>query len=80
MRLIPLLMYAFAMCMIAMPAKAYLDPGTGSLFLQGVIAMFATVSVSISLCWQHIKKTVRSWLGKAPDPTAPSHPSDKDAK
>lgn len=39
---------------------AYLDPGTGSLLLQGIIAVLASISVSITLGWRHIKSVLIS--------------------
>lgn len=53
----------------ASPAWAYLDPGTGSLLLQGIIAALAALSVSISMGWRHIKTIFArmcSRLGKRP--------------
>jgi hypothetical protein len=37
------------------PAYAYLDPGTGSILLQGILAGIAAVMTSISLYWGKIK-------------------------
>ena len=37
------------------PAYAYLDPGTGSILLQGILAGIAAVITSISLYWGKIK-------------------------
>jgi hypothetical protein len=42
------------------PACAYLDPGTGSMIVQALIAAFAAVSVSIGIFW----KRLRSFFGK----------------
>lgn len=36
-------------------AHAYLDPGTASLLLQGLIAGLAVIATSISLYWRRIK-------------------------
>ena len=49
---------AIAICLLAAPAFAYLDPGTGSLVLQGIIAALATASVSICLAWRQVKSVV----------------------
>ncbi len=49
------------------PAWAYLDPGTGSLVLQGVIALFATISVSIGMGWRYIKNGLRRILKRDRD-------------
>lgn len=40
---------------IASPAYAYLDPGTGSMILQGIIAGLAITSVTIKMWWYKIK-------------------------
>lgn len=37
------------------PAHAYLDPGTGSMMVQAVLAVIAAVSVSIGVFWKRIK-------------------------
>ena len=37
------------------PAYAYLDPGTGSMMIQAVLAGIAAASVSIGIFWKHIK-------------------------
>jgi hypothetical protein len=37
------------------PAHAYLDPGTGSLILQGIIGTVAGALVALRLYWKRIK-------------------------
>lgn len=37
------------------PAFAYLDPGTGSMLLQGLIGTIAAVATAGSLYWHRIK-------------------------
>ena len=37
------------------PAYAYLDPGTGSIILQGLIASIAAVSSFFWLYWERLK-------------------------
>lgn len=39
---------------------AYIDPATGSMIVQAVIAVIAAVSVSIGIFWRRVK----SFLGK----------------
>lgn len=39
----------------ATPAHAYLDPGTGSMLVQGLLAAVAAVSVSMGLFWRRIR-------------------------
>ena len=37
------------------PAYAYLDPGTGSILLQGLLAAIAGATAALGLYWQRIK-------------------------
>ena len=39
----------------ASPAYAYLDPGTGSMLLTGLIAGLATIISFLSIYWQKVK-------------------------
>lgn len=51
-----------ASCLLAAPsAHAYLDPGTGSLIVQGAIAAVAAVFVAGKLYWARIK----SWFKRS---------------
>lgn len=52
-------------------AHAYVDPGTGSLILQGLVAAIAGISVTVGLYWERIKAFVRrdrDDLGREDDP------------
>lgn len=40
----------------SLPAYAYLDPGTGSMFLQLLFAGFLAVLYAMKLFWGNIKK------------------------
>jgi len=40
---------------LAAPAQAYIDPATGSMVIQAVIAAVAAVSVSIGIFWRRLK-------------------------
>ncbi len=44
-----------AMLLCAAPAFAYIDPGTGSFLLQGIIAAVIGAGVTIKLFWHRIK-------------------------
>lgn len=44
------------------PAHAYLDPGTGSMILQGLLAAVAAAGFAISGYWAQIK----SWFRRTP--------------
>lgn len=41
-------------------AYAYLDPGTGSMLIQGVLAAIAAASVTIGIFWRRL----RSFFGR----------------
>lgn len=47
--------FVFAGCLFSLPAYAYLDPATGSLILQGLIAGFAGLMLTAKLYWRKIK-------------------------
>lgn len=59
----------------SMPALAYLDPGTGSMILQGIIGSVAGALVAIKIYWGKIKLFFAS--KRAPNP-AESRSPDKD--
>ncbi len=44
----------FLLMLFANQAYAYLDPGTGSMMVQALLAAVAAVSVSIGLFWRRL--------------------------
>ena len=50
----------------ASPACAYLDPGTGSMIVQALIAAFAAVSVSVGIFWKRLKSIFSRDKGETP--------------
>ena len=54
-RIIPALAFLGTSLTYAAPAFAYLDPGTGSIILQGIIATVAGMLVAGRLYWQRVK-------------------------
>lgn len=48
----------------AIPAYAYLDPGSGSIILQGILAAIAGMMAAIKLYWRKLKNFCRRCLGK----------------
>ena len=66
-RCLPLLL----LLVLPVDAFAYLDPGTGSILIQGLIATIAAATTFASLFWQRIKRGFASLLGR-------SHRSDDD--
>lgn len=56
-------------------ASAYLDPGTGSLIVQGLIAFFVGAIFTIKTFWYtKIKPLWRRLLGKKPETDEPKNP------
>lgn len=55
---------ALATLLYAFPALAYLDPGTGSIVLQGIIAVIAAGAVALKVYWRRL----RSVFGRKPGP------------
>lgn len=58
-----------ALCVLliyATPACAYLDPGTGSMIVQTIIAVVAVVSMSVSVFWQRLRAFFGKDKGKDP--------------
>ena len=49
------------------PAHAYLDPGTGSMLIQGLIGAIAAASVTLRLYWHKIKAAFGGEPGDADD-------------
>ena len=45
----------FGLISYASPAYAYLDPGTGSMLLTGLIAGLAAIISFLSIYWQKVK-------------------------
>ena len=45
-------------------ANAYIDPGTGSLVIQAVLAAFLTVGVTVKVFWHQIKEKYRKLFHK----------------
>ena len=45
-------------------AHAYLDPGTGSLLIQVLIAGFLGASFYVAMSWKKLKKFIGSRFGK----------------
>ena len=55
--------FLLTVCLLAFSqnAAAYLDPGTGSMILQGIIAGFAVVALTLKSYWYKI----RGFFGKS---------------
>jgi hypothetical protein len=67
------ILLAAVFTLIATPAFAYLDPGTGSMIIQVIVGAIAAALVSIKLAWHRIKVGVLSvFSGKKDAKTAPT--------
>jgi len=49
------LVFTLGIISYASPAFAYVDPGTGSMLLQGLIAGIAVFTSFLSIYWQKVK-------------------------
>ncbi len=50
------IVFVFFMCtFVSFNANAYIDPGTGSIFVQSILGAIAIVLGTLSLAWQRIK-------------------------
>jgi len=52
------LSFIYLLCSIS-KANAYLDPGTGSIILQGILAFIAGTAATISLYWANFKTFIK---------------------
>lgn len=43
------------LCLTSQPVFAYIDPGTGSALIQGLIAAIAAVGVTAKLYWHRLR-------------------------
>jgi hypothetical protein len=60
-------------------AHAYLDPGTGSILVQSLLAGIAGAAAVLSLYWQRIKAFFTNRRKQSPDARSSATSSDNDA-
>ena len=58
-RRISLVLPVFFLLLFPLNAYAYLDPGTGSVILQGILGALAALTVVLKLYWHRILKFLR---------------------
>ena len=63
--------------LFATPAYAYLDPATGSVLLQGLLAGIAGLMVVLRLYWGQVKAFFRRWRGQAELPAEETKLADR---
>jgi hypothetical protein len=67
--------------LLAAPSYAYLDPGTGSIILQGILASIAVAMGVLRLYWHRFKAFFSSLTGASKDSTGgDGHDIAKDTK
>ena len=65
-----LIILLVALCVLmfsANPAYAYLDPGTGSMMIQALLAAIAAISVSVGIFWGRLRSFFGRFFGKKKD-------------
>lgn len=55
--------------MFSAPAFAYLDPGSGSVLLQGILAALAAIAVTAKLYWHRLLRLLGLKRQSAEDPS-----------
>ena len=66
-KLIISIAWLYVLLLFANPAYAYIDPGTGSMLVQAVIAAVAAASVSIGIFWRRIRSFFGCLFGRKRD-------------
>jgi len=54
MRTIRVALLLLAFLLVASPAHAYLDPGTGSMILSALIGLAAAVALAVKMFWYRL--------------------------
>ena len=67
-----LVLAAALMLALTTPAYAYLDPGTGSIVLQGIIGVFAVGAAYVSIFWSRVKSLFSVFGRSSKDASTPS--------
>ena len=69
-----LLVITGCFCLLSGDAYAYLDPGSGSLLFQSLLALFFTVAIG----WRRLKQWIKSIFQKSPNKSDAADASDSD--
>jgi hypothetical protein len=67
--------FAYSLIILLTPSfsYAYIDPGTGSILLQVIIAGVVSAMFAIKLCWHRIKAGVKKLFCKCSNKTQESN-------
>lgn len=82
MTLFRTLLCALALALLAyqQPAHAYIDPATGSLILQGLVAFFVGAAFTLKTFFREKIKPVIDWILRRPRPAQSAEPPVDAAK
>jgi hypothetical protein len=73
---VPRLIVITALAVLASaPAYAYLDPGTGSILVQGLLAALAAASAAVAAFWSQIRR----FLAGRRSPEPPVDDTERDS-
>jgi len=77
-----LVVLATAAVAVAVPgtAFAYLDPGTGSMILQGVFGALLAAGVALGLFWERVKKLFKGRRPEEENPPATAEEADAEPR
>ncbi len=64
-----LIAITFLALLVSSPAYAYLDPGTGSILVQGLVAALAVASAAVAAFWTRL----RQFFSGRRKPAEPEH-------
>ena len=62
--IVGVLLFAIIQIIFTERAYAYIDPGTGSMLIQGLLALIAMISVSLGIFWRRIRSFFTRILGR----------------
>jgi len=70
--MVPILFFILAPCLFSSlvfvnQAHAYIDPATGSMIIQAVLALVAAAAVSIGIYWGRVKVFLAGLFGRKKD-------------
>ena len=68
---------ALSLLAFQQPAHAYIDPATGSLILQGIVAFFVGAAFTLKTFFRERIKPMIDWVLRRPPPApTPAEPVD----
>ncbi len=68
---------ALLLALVSAPAHAYIDPGTGSAILQGILAALAAIALTAKLYWHRLLRML-GLRKQVEDPTEATAPEKRE--